>query len=216
MSQDEEPSIIEYARFHNLISDHLAVDPLAAFSGNENLEVLEDDSDLPDPLGGSGSLPPERLTINREAFAFLSNVCKEPPMPPSFVIGDSSRSRYYQLRDAKVEMPLLSTDHDLDMQDFHRRHLPDLSNINLPFVETDDEQDEGINFPATSHGLASNFANKIGSEKLSVSKEALEYLQNAIKCPSIDHKFFDLEASRKRRERVNTAASRVWNSTANF
>ena len=200
MSEDEEPSIIEYARYHNLVSDHLAVDPLAAFSGYQDIDVLEDDSHLPSALENVDLLPPERLTINREALTFLSDVCKEPPEPPELATLDGSR--YRRLKDAKVDVPLLFTDHEMDVQSFRRPFGPDLTNIDLPVEETDDEQDEGINFPTAAHDMALKLAQQADSEKLSFSKETLEYLQGVLKCPEVDSTIFDLERNCRRRERV--------------
>ena len=176
MSQDLEQSPLEYARAHGLALDHTTLNPLKDL---EDLAregpsyVLEDDSSLPQWPFNSTPIPPERLQIGSEAAKFLAEALKT---PPNEYYGPDP----YRGCELKVEQPVLKTDHESDMRDFTKQVVPDFENETLPQEPADIEADEGLEWPSWCHDLPAKEMSRITSEKLTIPKEAMDYLQEVL------------------------------------
>ena len=192
MSQGEEPSVIDYARFYGLISDHLEPHPLQGTAARDTFHSLElDDHDglLPPNLGEYG-LPQERLTVDAGAAALLSSIASRAKVPPAC---DNKVIDTHRIRKLKLELPLLRSDHEVDMLNFGPRIVPDLEQEFLPLETVNEEADEGLTWPPSCYQLPGEFANKSTSEKLHVSSNALAYLQETLNFHLDGHDGFEYD-----------------------
>ncbi|KAH0547654.1 hypothetical protein FGG08_000143 [Glutinoglossum americanum] len=188
MEEQEKLALVEYARFHGLAQDHRAVPPLFSSSipspPRDYLLQLADPDDVPHL-----ELPPtfttqERLSLDRDAAVLLSSCLWNVEFElPQEELSDFSGQR--RGKDSKVELPILRTDHELDMRNFMRKFgrkvVPDLSGDNIPFEEVNEENDEGLSWPLASLNLPKIFEEKLKYEKLEVSMDAILHLQAIIR-----------------------------------
>ena len=184
MDEEEQLTLLNYARFHGLASDHRAVPPLLSSSipspPQDSLLQLADPEGVPYLEQLATLSTQEKLFLDREAAALLStcmwNVEHELTREDLSVSAGQKRAK-----GLKVELPILRTDHELDMRNFSRQVVPDLSCDNIPFEEVNEQNDEGVSWPLASLDLARQFNEKLRSEKLEVSRDAILYLQSIIR-----------------------------------
>ena len=196
MSQEEEPSIIDYARFYGLISDHLEPHPLQGTAARDTLHSLEldDDDGLLPPNFPAYGLPQERLTVDAGAAALLSSIAA---LAEVLTARDDVIDTH-RIRNLKLELPLLRSDHEVDMLDFGPQIVPDLEQEFLPLETVNEEADEGLTWPTTCSLLPAKFANQSASEKLHVSSNALAYLQETLNFHVDDHDGFEYDLASKK------------------
>ena len=185
MSAEVEPTLLEYARYYGIALDHRKKNPLHDPSTPDNISAqLEDPPDVPRIDQSSGRLPLERLSVTAEAAVLLSSI-KE---------SEQGRSRFdedieievHRFQRIKQELPILQTDHDLDLQSFAPQIVPDLENEHLPLEEFDDEADEGLEWPSSYYGLPDRFFNAAKRERLDPSKNGMLYLHAVLRSVPID------------------------------
>ena len=180
MSEELEPTVLEYARHYGIALDHLGRDPLHECPPPENILAQ-----LEDPPGAFridksiGSLPLERLSATTEAVVLLNSITGLGQQSSGF--DKDIAWDVHRFRNIKLEWPILLTDHELDLQNFAPRIVPDLENEHLPLEILDDEADEGLNWPSVYYGLSEKFFNEARAEKLDPSKDALLYLQDVLR-----------------------------------
>ena len=195
MSQEEEPSIIDYARFYGLISDHLEPHPLQGTAARDTFHSLElDDDGLSPPNFPAYRLPQERLTVDAGAAAVLSSIAALAEVPPA----RDDVIDIHRIRNLKLELPLLRSDHEVDMLNFGPQIVPDLEHEFLPLETVNEEVDEGLAWPPPCYQLPGKFANKSASEKLHVSSNALAYLQETLNFHLDDHDRFEYDLAYKK------------------
>lgn len=122
-------------------------------------------------------VPEEKLVLGKDGIQLLSSLTNIPEYHPNF---DGVDLDPHRVRDMKVELPILRSDHDLDMQDFARTVVPDLANEHLPLESLDEEADEGLSWPSRYSALPEMYSRKSTAEKLEVSPDLLDYMRNAI------------------------------------
>ena len=150
------PSLLEYARHHGLAIDHRALDlDLAA-----HLTIAENDvADLSSPNAPSTPLTTEhKLKLTRSELQRLATTLRPPPPPP----WDTFLPDRHRIRDLKLEIPMLVTDHEEDLRQFITRPSLDLKDLGVLQERT------------TS-------VTKTAREKLQVSKADLLYLQRILR-----------------------------------
>jgi hypothetical protein len=184
MNEEEQLALLDYARFHGLASDHRAVPPLLSSS----IPSLPRDSSLQlaDPQGVphleqlDAFSTRERLFLDREAATLLStcmwNVKHELTLKDLSIFTGNRRGK-----GLRIELPILRTDHELDMRSFGRQVVTGSLSDNIPLEEVNQQNDEGILWPLASLDLPRQFNEKLRNEKLEVSKDAILYLQSIIK-----------------------------------
>ena len=185
MSQDSqglEPSIIEYARFYGLTYDHRQLSPLQGLTLPENLGPLFDDPpELVHIQLADIKVPQERLTLNAGAASLLSSITESVKRPPIVSDHDLGIHRH-RVRHMKHELPMLRSDHELDVLCFASSIVPDLENEFLPIESLDIEEDESREWPSSFRALPDKFSTQMKSEKLRASKDDFLYLQKTVNC----------------------------------
>ena len=180
MSQDGEPSVLDYARFHGLTHDHLRRHPLSDFHGPENVHIQLDDPPRVFSTDATATTPPsERLCVSKEV-AMLLSLTIAPPQGTHFLDEPMSLDTYRR-RDLKMELPILPSMHELDMLDFHSRIVPNYAREHLPLEKLDKENGEDIAWPLSILHLPQTYDALAMSEKFEARKETIGYLKSVIK-----------------------------------
>lgn len=194
MSQGAEPSMIDYARFYGLIRDHLGPHPLQALSNSLLAQQSEDTADLFQIHLENIRAPEERLAVDAGSTSLLSSIATLAKGPPSRDDEDDGICTHRVSR-MKHELPLLRSDHELDVICFATQIVPDLENEFLPLEPVDEEADEGFTWPTKCHELPDIYDRKSKSEKLEVSSEGLLFLQESLRYHSDGgvHEVFEVE-----------------------
>ncbi|KAI4172079.1 MAG: hypothetical protein LQ343_003826 [Gyalolechia ehrenbergii] len=179
MSQGKEPSLFEYARHYGLSVNHLEINPLEVLPPpDDSLSQLDEDSLWLQIKERAASPKPERLTAVKEASALLAVINAKQYENCQFQ--DADPSKLHRIRDLKHELPLLRSDHDVDMLNFVHRIDPNLEDEFFPLEKVDDEQDEGFGWPSSYHDLPELFFYKVQNEKLEMSKDVLVYIRSVL------------------------------------
>ena len=205
MSQGEEPSIIDYARFYGLISDHLEPHPLQGIAARDSFHPLEldDDDGLLPPNFATYGTPQERLTVDAGAAAILSSIAALAEVPPA---GDDVTD-VHRIKNLKLELPLLRSDHEVDMLNFGTWIVPDLENDFLPLEPVSEEADEGLTWPPFCYQLPEKFTNELALEKLHLSSNVLAYLQETLNFHLDGHEGFECDLGYKKVHRKYKASN---------
>ena len=181
MSQDVEPTIIEYARFHGLVRDHRESPPLERLALSENLDSsLDDPPELFHIDLAKVQLPQERWAVDAGAASLLSSIVESAQDPPPYSDEEIGIDRH-RVRRMKQELPLLRSDHELDVLRFRSPIVPDLEHEFLPLETVGVEEDEGVEWPTSYYALPDEFTKKISSEKIEASQDGCLYLQQTLK-----------------------------------
>jgi hypothetical protein len=163
------PSLLDYARYHGLAKEHLALDlDLSTYFDTTQDELPGSLSCIAPPI----ALPKEpKLRLNTSELQLLATNLLPPPLrPPQLGEILPDRHRIHRL---KLEIPLLLTDHEEDLLCFTKRPSLNLHDLGvLP---------ERIGFPASD--FAEHQDVKLSQEKLQASKEDFLYLQHALQAP---------------------------------
>ena len=178
MSRNDEPSVLEYARFYGLALDHRSPDPQSALSQDLHGILSVDESELLDITKDIEIPATERLECGRDAAKYLASIINAKSYPRS--VGDYHLPKIHRIRDLKLEPPLLRSDHELDMRYFGGRMVPDLSSEHLPLENVNEERDEGLGWPSSYYEFYANLSAKSFKEKLTVSKDVLLYLRDVL------------------------------------
>ena len=177
--EDHEPTILEYARFYGIALDHLERNPLQEINAPDDLLAqLADPQDVFHFDDLIVSLPLERICAGSEAAILLSCIPKAGRQSRRFDEDLSLDNHRFQK--IRVELPILFTDHELDLQDFAPQVIPDLEHEYLPLEKLDEEADEGFAWPSAYQELPDKFYIDASSERLILPKEGLLYLQDVL------------------------------------
>lgn len=181
-----EPSLLDYARFYGLARDHLATNPAQLdlpfareASDGPSLDTEEPDDQIRLPVPAPFEAR-ERLSASRDAAVLLTWVRRP-------VAEDDFEYPHVQARPGskrlKLELPVLRTDHDLDMQQHITPILPDLDRLDTALEPPDADADEGLTWPRAAYALSTQLRTHAREERLCVSKDVLLYLQGIVKAP---------------------------------
>lgn len=171
----------EYARECGLCTDYLTENPWDILQSWEPYQPPTED--LEDPEGAeqnevtADGLSTERLDIDPEARELLYWTMKD---EESLFLHTLPRFKRLTL-DLKSELPLLKTDHELDVLHFGHRCSPDFTNMNLPMEHTELEKDESMEWPTKHQDLPQRMEMKYGAQKLDFPREGVEFLMGVIK-----------------------------------
>ncbi|KAL8905729.1 MAG: hypothetical protein Q9207_002443 [Kuettlingeria erythrocarpa] len=175
MSSEQQPSIIEYARYYGLSHNHLDIDPLELLPPTADTPLPFDDGILWQHFRVEARSPlHERLQAVKEASAFLA--VTNPKQYEGCAFEGFDPLPRYRIRDNKHELPLLRTDHEVDMINFAHYIVPNLADEFFPFEKVNDEEDEGFGWPSKYLGLPEAAFQRAQNEKLEVPKDVFAYL----------------------------------------
>ena len=182
MATADHQDVLEYARLHSLCQDHLA-DPYP-FScpidwKSETNESL-DDSQLTQLHLSTNISTDERLNITKEGAQLIASIARdESALPDPFTVPIFDT---YRLKKLRLELPLLKSDHDNDCREFLQRtgYKANLTDIKFPNEDVDEENDEGLTFPARFWKLGPEMMQSIAKEKVEVTRDGMEFLQTML------------------------------------
>ncbi|KAL2366161.1 hypothetical protein RJZ56_000808 [Blastomyces dermatitidis] len=188
MSSSPEPSILEYARFHDIAINSIPNPLLLAPPEIEDIDLsLCDISnhpsiDLEDIHREIQTKTREKLDANWASAPLLSSIIKlsidERPTGNHYhyeEIDCSTDSR--RIRDMKLEAPVLQTDHERDMRAFRRGISLDYVQIDVALEYLDDENDESLKFPSSFWSQGKRLWRTAQGERLSCMKDSLLLMQ---------------------------------------
>ncbi|KAL8796189.1 MAG: hypothetical protein Q9195_001522 [Heterodermia aff. obscurata] len=174
MSQALEPSLVDYARFYGLAVNHLEVDPLVDLPALRDMQLeLEDGPQLFKIDTTNGKVPEERLAIGRDEALLLGSLNAASERTSSF---EGIELDPHRIRNMKLELPMLRTDHEANMQDFARPVVPDFAREHLPLETVDNEADEGLGWPSECASLPDIYYAECKAEKLDISLDILDHV----------------------------------------
>ncbi|KAL1852586.1 hypothetical protein Plec18170_005717 [Paecilomyces lecythidis] len=186
MTGSQEPSLLDYARFHGIAIDHRAVAPLDQVPPPHSSinDGFADPSDVPsiDPPVVHHSLEQElrseKLDIPKDAARFLSSLLRTASANPSGIDRDSFFSEPHRNKHLKLEVPLLKRNWGpATSLGCAERIALDPVKLQLPRENVSDEQDEGLAFPKKYFDLSDSIWKEVSTERLDCSRDDLELLQ---------------------------------------
>ncbi|OAX85383.1 hypothetical protein ACJ72_00231 [Emergomyces africanus] len=193
MSSPSEPSILEYARFHNIANKSITDPLLLITSACEDINrSLYDISSHPsaDIEGIQHEIQArsrEKLDASWASARLLSSI------PQSSIDAKPTDNHYEEghycsesnrIRDLKLATPILRTDHEMDIRLFRRSISLDRMEIDVPLERLDDENDESLKFSNNFWVQPKRIWNMAQGERLSCMKEGLLLIQG-IKCQTV-------------------------------
>ena len=124
-----------------------------------------------------GEVSEERLLLGKEELLLLTSITRTPEHCSSFDGMDLDPRRVQKM---KLELPLLMSDHEIDLHSFVRLMVPDLAKEHLPLESLDEEADEGLSWPSRYAALQNVYSRKSTNEKMEVSSAVLSYLRSTL------------------------------------
>lgn len=181
---DEDISALEYARLHGLSHNHL-IDPTPT-AILDALQMNVDDGLIDDLHLKQLKLPHdysmhERLTVSKDGARLLAwAMHHEDEATGNIVHTISGNSTFKYMR---LELPLLSSDHESDVTRFAKREAfePHLEDVRLPLEVLNVEKDEDLNFSPEMWNLSAKTLDGLKKERISATKESLQYIQSSIR-----------------------------------
>jgi hypothetical protein len=181
VSDEEESSVLEYARSHGICVNY-ETEPLhfANFK-KPSTEVV--DKGFQDPTDASVTdtinvLTRERLMVNRDTALLLKATHSLHESPVADV---STADRRKWILGLKQELPLLNSDYELDQLNFGSAALPKIKDLRIPLETVMEQNDEGLEWPQKYFAFPVQCDAQVNAEKLAISREVLVHLQHAIR-----------------------------------
>lgn len=178
---DEDLSVLEYARWYGICTDYTS----EQFDISSVAAPFDDaiDRDLQDPsddliTNAVCVLTRERLAVNKEAALLLKATFLLQGPPVNEILKIDRREWMLSL---KQELPVLSSSHELDLLHFGTGTMPDFRNLRIPYEITNEESDEGLQWPTKYLAYPAQCDALAQVERMAVTKDALIFLQNAIR-----------------------------------
>ena len=200
--QEQELGILGWARRQGACIDYetelLHIGRLQVPANDDYDQHLHDPSDATITTALS-TLIKERLTLDKEAASLLKAVHSLQEVDATKSSAISSRM---WIRDLKQELPVLQSDHELDLLNFGSVAVPDFKNLQIPSEITVEQNDEGFTWPAKYFAYPAQCDAQVKAEKLAVTKEVLEYLQEATRDAYVPEDGEKIEAESTMRKQV--------------
>lgn len=187
----QEPTVLEYARFHGICRDYTQEPLLLDCAFSPSPDIL--DADLYDPKNAdhptnpADELTKERLAVGKEAAMLLKYLQSSRNATPEPIEIPNGRKR---LRGLKQEVAILHTDDELDMLEFGSSMEIGFSDLRIPLELVNQEADEGLDWPSRYSDFPQKCLANAKHEKLAISREILLYLHDTTKDSPVSD-FFD-------------------------
>jgi len=178
-----EPSILEYARQHNLAEDYTLLSPfdtdcISECSSDFELDAEKHSNGLTSLDFAQEPLLDERWHIDCGGAGFLRGVLSMLEESP---VRDYP-TRRKERRELRVASPLLSTDPSLDMAklflDRDRGYALVCTSDRPELLDDVPEAEVRLSWPASEPSLLARVENDVKREKLGASRDTLEYLKS--------------------------------------
>ncbi|KAJ6191864.1 hypothetical protein J3E72DRAFT_413390 [Bipolaris maydis] len=180
-SSQDELCPLEYARAQGLCIDYTTeplpfpkLDVLSTTALDESLFSLSESS----TTDIASTLTKERLTVKRDAVLLLKTIYAYQEEPSVSRFQTDNRKC---ILDLKPELPVLQSDHDIDMMNFGSVVPPDFRNLNIPSELVNEQNEDGFEWPTVYHTYPAQCDAQAKTEKLAVSRSTLLHLQEAIR-----------------------------------
>lgn len=181
----EDTLALDYARLNGLSRNYLTdLSTFTIFSALQ--ETIEDDL-IDDSSLEELNLPVEcglceRLTISKNGAQLLAWVMHLEGVK-SIDANVNSMMESPEFKTARLELPLLRSDHEFDVTEFAKRDAfeSQLKDVRLPIEILDAEQNESLQFSSTLQNLGADTLEDIKRQKLIVTRESLQYIQTSIR-----------------------------------
>ncbi|KAL8731580.1 MAG: hypothetical protein Q9166_003268 [cf. Caloplaca sp. 2 TL-2023] len=192
----------DVAFWDNRICDHLAVNPLRLIPPPDDAPLQLDYEAAWLQLNPSLVIPQqERFTAVKEASALLA--VTDPKRYEDCEFEGSGLIPIHRIRNLKVEVPTLRTDHEVDMLNFIHHIEPNLADEFIPYEKVDDEQDEGLGWPSYCHEWSEMYFQKAQNERLEVARDVIAYMKAVLDAgPQNEEPTFEYEWPVHRRNRA--------------
>ncbi|KAL8841197.1 MAG: hypothetical protein Q9170_001051 [Blastenia crenularia] len=200
-SQEEELNAL--AGFAQPDKDGAQVNPLGSLPTPDEVAIQLDDASIWEHFRHNAASPKsERLTAVKEASALLA--ATNAKLYEDCEFEDPTPISTHRIRDLKHELPLLRSDHEMDMLNFVHRIDPNLEDEFFPFEKVDDEQDEGFGWPSHYHELPELWFQRVRKEKLEVKQGVFAYMKGVLETRTEkgEEPTFDYELPNYRRNRL--------------
>lgn len=185
---DDDFDILEYARNHSLCIDYTTELPHIRETHARSCDILDkgvqDTYDEPTTTTIS-KLTKERLALDKDAAVLLRTVISVPSVLASGALLKDKELR--RTRALKQELPMLSTDNELDLLGFGSMAMPDLQRSKIPSEVVDEDNDEGWQWPEKYLTIGTQVNEDTRVERLAIPRNALFLLQDTI-CNDYTHK----------------------------
>ncbi|KAF7924532.1 hypothetical protein EAE99_006480 [Botrytis elliptica] len=185
--EEEEIPVVELARSIGVSQDHQL--------DNTSVEILllmqEDvhhgfSNDLNDDHLSLFTTPEtstnERLSVSIGAARLLTSVAQNENQESIDTLTHSLLGPR-DVRNMRIETPILRTDHDFDVRGFARRDGFEVKphDIKLPLELLSIENNEGLGFPSNFYNFETEAFETIANEKIEVTRNPMVYLHTALK-----------------------------------
>ncbi|EPS43337.1 hypothetical protein H072_2635 [Dactylellina haptotyla CBS 200.50] len=183
-----DESLLLYARAYDLVEDHTSISPLSFIclpfdTDEEALDptILFDDLRRFLPcLGNSVQTSKQPLEVTKDVTNLLSKVIAIRNYR------EGVEEPYLKWASLRVDEPLLTnlaTESTLDKPSFPE---VDLKQLKLPEEETNDDRDEGLQFPTYTWDRKNEIMQDIAADKMTVDRSVLEYLRSTVKAHVVE------------------------------
>lgn len=194
LDDETQLSALQYARSCGFCSDFMLENPLTTRA--LSVLPLTTEHDLDDPRGAPKvtDLYPtdlfiERLEISNDVALILQKA----------LVPEHNRVPFQDVPDVvprkklTVEIPLLLSDHELDVQRFCQSRRLSLADVRLPLEHVDIERDEGMEWAQHCLDLPDEMIKRIGTERLEVPRDVIALLKGLMYDPEVvNHENFDM------------------------
>jgi hypothetical protein len=179
--EPQDPSILEWARAQGICVNYETelsrITTFQSLSNDDFNRHLHEPSDATITTAVN-ELVKERLTVNKDTALLLKAVHPLHDVPAT---DPSVTSRPRRRHDLKQELPVLRSDHELDLLNFGNTAVPNLLKLQIPFEITIQENDEGFEWPTKYLDYPARCDARVRTEKLTISRDVLVYLQDTMR-----------------------------------
>lgn len=182
-SEEIDPTPLDYARINFLARDHLAENyaEVEAIQQDVVLDLLPD-SHLPQFKLGKEIKVEERMSMSRDGAALLASIARAEGVEAidSLIIPMLELKK--SVATSKLELPLLRTHHKSDCKSFGKSEGFEirLRDVRLPLEVVNEEAGQGLTWPARFWGIGSQVLEQLRAEKIGVSKNGMNCLQESL------------------------------------
>jgi hypothetical protein len=198
----QEPSMLTWARAQGICVNYktelLHAGKLHAPPSDDYDQHLQDPSDTT-IANAVSALIKERLTVNTDAALLLKATHS---LQEATVTDAPTIDSWKRIRDLKHELPVLRSDHDLDLLNFGNIAVPDFRDLQIPSDTVVQDNDEGFEWPTKYSIFPAQCDAQVKAEKLAISREVLVYLQDTIRDAYVPEDGIGVEAESSIRRQV--------------